>query len=133
MVPLYVTSRCAAKLRAWRQGDPAGTPAVPRLDTYSANVAAGSGGNLRAILVMRSMSNIRTILILEQGHEKMTIPGSDMYKPLPGKGARVLDLMITPFGHLALKVDECGAANEDNISMSLTITANPQRGDAPLL
>eukprot|EP00959_Pyramimonas_sp_CCMP1952_P450370 9429833-Pyramimonas_sp.AAC.1 len=37
------------------------------------------------------MSNMRTILILEQGREKI-IPGSDRYKLLLGKGASVLDL-----------------------------------------
>eukprot|EP00959_Pyramimonas_sp_CCMP1952_P077831 1626927-Pyramimonas_sp.AAC.1 len=74
-----------------------------------------------------------TILILEQGHEKIIIPGSDMYKLLLGKGARVLDLMKTPAGHLALKVDEYGTATEDKGSMSFTTTANPQREDAPLL
>eukprot|EP00959_Pyramimonas_sp_CCMP1952_P278872 5830950-Pyramimonas_sp.AAC.1 len=57
--------------------NPAGAPAVPTLDTYSANVAEGSGENLFAILGLKSMSNMRTILILEQGHEKMAIPGSD--------------------------------------------------------
>eukprot|EP00959_Pyramimonas_sp_CCMP1952_P405267 8493877-Pyramimonas_sp.AAC.1 len=56
---------------------------------------------------------MRTILILEQGHEKMSILGSDMYKLLLGKGARVLDLMKTPPGHLTLKVDEYGSATED--------------------
>eukprot|EP00959_Pyramimonas_sp_CCMP1952_P275408 5756530-Pyramimonas_sp.AAC.1 len=59
------------------------------------------------------MSNMRTILILEQGREKMSIPGSGMYKLLLGKGARVLDLMKTPSGHLALKVDGRGAATDD--------------------
>eukprot|EP00959_Pyramimonas_sp_CCMP1952_P212558 4447591-Pyramimonas_sp.AAC.1 len=59
------------------------------------------------------MSNMRTILILEQGHEKMIIPGVEMYKVLLGKGARVLDLMKTPFGHLTLKADEYEAAAED--------------------
>eukprot|EP00959_Pyramimonas_sp_CCMP1952_P176761 3694624-Pyramimonas_sp.AAC.1 len=59
------------------------------------------------------MSNKGTILILGQGREKMVIPGSGMFELLLGKGARVLDLMKTPSGHLALKVDECGAATED--------------------
>eukprot|EP00959_Pyramimonas_sp_CCMP1952_P379133 7941622-Pyramimonas_sp.AAC.1 len=63
----------------------------------------------------------------------MVIPGSDMYKLLIGKGARVFDLMTTPSGHLALKVDEYGAAAEDKRSMSFTITANPHCEDAPLL
>eukprot|EP00959_Pyramimonas_sp_CCMP1952_P198096 4143587-Pyramimonas_sp.AAC.1 len=79
------------------------------------------------------MSNMGTVLILEQGHEKMNIPGSDMCKLLLGQGARALDSMKTPFGHPALKVDECGAATEDNNSMSFTIAANPQREDDPPL
>eukprot|EP00959_Pyramimonas_sp_CCMP1952_P240615 5028638-Pyramimonas_sp.AAC.2 len=57
MAPRYVTTPCAARLRAEEGGDPAGAPAVPRLDTYSAHVAEGSGGNLPAILGLRSMSN----------------------------------------------------------------------------
>eukprot|EP00959_Pyramimonas_sp_CCMP1952_P387069 8111926-Pyramimonas_sp.AAC.1 len=53
------------------QGGPAGAPAVPRLDTYQASVAEGSGGYLLpAILRLRNMSNMRAILILGQGHEK---------------------------------------------------------------
>eukprot|EP00959_Pyramimonas_sp_CCMP1952_P078707 1645347-Pyramimonas_sp.AAC.1 len=53
------------------------------------------------------------ILILEQGREKMIIPGSEMYKLLFGKCARVLGLMETLSGHLALKFDRYGAAIED--------------------
>eukprot|EP00959_Pyramimonas_sp_CCMP1952_P288958 6043357-Pyramimonas_sp.AAC.1 len=59
------------------------------------------------------MSNMRTILFLEQGHEKMVIPGVEMHKVLLGKGARVLDLMKTPSEHLALKADEYEKATED--------------------
>eukprot|EP00959_Pyramimonas_sp_CCMP1952_P309838 6483437-Pyramimonas_sp.AAC.1 len=84
------------------KGGPAGAPAVPRLDTYSANVAEGSGGNLLAILGQRSMSNMRTILSWS-------------------RGARVFDLMKTPPGHLALEVDEYGAATEDKRSTSITV------------
>eukprot|EP00959_Pyramimonas_sp_CCMP1952_P272918 5705116-Pyramimonas_sp.AAC.1 len=91
---------------------------MPRLDTYSANVAEGSGENLLAILGLRSMSNMRAILILEQGHEKMIIPGVEMYKVLLGEGCRALDLMKTPSGHLALKVDEYETAAEGQWSMS---------------
>eukprot|EP00959_Pyramimonas_sp_CCMP1952_P365712 7658927-Pyramimonas_sp.AAC.1 len=79
------------------------------------------------------MSNMGAFLILGQGREKMIIPGSEMCKLLLGKGARVLALMKTPSGHLALKVDGCGAAAEDKGSMSFTITANPQCEDDPLL
>eukprot|EP00959_Pyramimonas_sp_CCMP1952_P088740 1856790-Pyramimonas_sp.AAC.1 len=68
---------------------------------------------------------MRAILILEQGREKMTIPGAEMYMILLGKSARVLDLMKTPSGHLAFKADEYGTATEDKGSMSFTITANP--------
>eukprot|EP00959_Pyramimonas_sp_CCMP1952_P098602 2061191-Pyramimonas_sp.AAC.1 len=62
----------------------------------------------------------------------MIIPGVEMYKVLLGKGARVLDMMKTPSGHLALKADECEMATEDQGPMSLTIAANPQREEAPL-
>eukprot|EP00959_Pyramimonas_sp_CCMP1952_P177914 3718654-Pyramimonas_sp.AAC.1 len=75
MAPRYVINLRAARLRA-RKEDPAGAPAVSRLDTYSASVAEGSGENLPAILGLRGMSNMRAILILEQGHENMIIPGS---------------------------------------------------------
>eukprot|EP00959_Pyramimonas_sp_CCMP1952_P257757 5386176-Pyramimonas_sp.AAC.1 len=101
------------KIACKERGDSAGQPAVPRVDAYSANVAEGSGENLPAILGLRSMSNMRTIMILEQGHEEIIIPGLEMYKVLLGKGARVFDLMKTPSGHLALKVDEYEAATED--------------------
>eukprot|EP00959_Pyramimonas_sp_CCMP1952_P334259 7000296-Pyramimonas_sp.AAC.1 len=63
----------------------------------------------------------------------MIIPGAEMYNILFGKGGRVLDLMKTPSGHLALKADEYGTATKDKGSMSFTITANPQREDDPLL
>eukprot|EP00959_Pyramimonas_sp_CCMP1952_P299760 6269929-Pyramimonas_sp.AAC.1 len=58
------------------RGDSAGQPAVPRLDTYSANVAKGSGENLHAIMGLRSMSNMRAILILEQGTREDDHPWS---------------------------------------------------------
>eukprot|EP00959_Pyramimonas_sp_CCMP1952_P377786 7913352-Pyramimonas_sp.AAC.1 len=76
------------------------------------------------------MSNMNIIMILEQGREKMIIPGSEMYKLILGKGARVLGLIS---GHVALKVDEYGVATEDKGSMSFTITASPQCEDDPLL
>eukprot|EP00959_Pyramimonas_sp_CCMP1952_P180565 3775432-Pyramimonas_sp.AAC.1 len=41
--------------------------------------------------------------------------------------------MKTPPGHLALKVDECGAATEDKRLMSFVIAANPHCEVAPLL
>eukprot|EP00959_Pyramimonas_sp_CCMP1952_P144666 3027726-Pyramimonas_sp.AAC.1 len=41
--------------------------------------------------------------------------------------------MKTPSGHLALKVDEYGAATEDKRSVSFTIMANSHCEDAPLL
>eukprot|EP00959_Pyramimonas_sp_CCMP1952_P019630 414784-Pyramimonas_sp.AAC.1 len=40
--------------------------------------------------------------------------------------------MKTPPGHLALKVDEYGAATEDKRSMSLTIAAKPHGENAAL-
>eukprot|EP00959_Pyramimonas_sp_CCMP1952_P073395 1534005-Pyramimonas_sp.AAC.1 len=67
--------RC--KIARKEKGDPAGAPAVPRLDTYPANVAEGCWEKLPAILGLRSMSNMATILILEQGHEKTIIPGAE--------------------------------------------------------
>eukprot|EP00959_Pyramimonas_sp_CCMP1952_P370057 7750210-Pyramimonas_sp.AAC.2 len=67
-----------------------------------------------------------TILILEPGREKMIIPGSEMYKLPLGEGARVLDMMEMPSVHLALKVDEYGAATENKGTKSFTSTANPQ-------
>eukprot|EP00959_Pyramimonas_sp_CCMP1952_P231110 4831075-Pyramimonas_sp.AAC.1 len=77
------------------RGGSAGAPAIVRLDTYSANVADGSGGNVPAILRLCSMSNTRATLILEQGHENDDHP-------------RALDLIKTPSGHPAIKVDEYG-------------------------
>eukprot|EP00959_Pyramimonas_sp_CCMP1952_P128755 2692648-Pyramimonas_sp.AAC.1 len=58
------------------------------------------------------MSNMRVILILEQGREKTIVPGSEMHRLLLGRGARALDLMRTPSGHLAIKVDEYEIATE---------------------
>eukprot|EP00959_Pyramimonas_sp_CCMP1952_P321424 6726053-Pyramimonas_sp.AAC.1 len=73
------------------------------------------------------------VLILEQGREKMVNPGSGMYMLLLGKGARVLDLIKTPPGQLAIMVDEYGVAAEDNGSTACTVTANPHCEDTPLL
>eukprot|EP00959_Pyramimonas_sp_CCMP1952_P423272 8866116-Pyramimonas_sp.AAC.1 len=67
------------------------------------------------------------------GARKMIILGSETCKFLLGKGARVLDLMKTPSGHLAREVDEYGTAAKDKGSMSCTITANPRCEDDPLL
>eukprot|EP00959_Pyramimonas_sp_CCMP1952_P428341 8971650-Pyramimonas_sp.AAC.1 len=58
------------------------------------------------------MATMRAILIIEQGHENMVIPGTDMHGLLLGQGARVLDRMERPSGHLAIKVDEYGVATE---------------------
>eukprot|EP00959_Pyramimonas_sp_CCMP1952_P141323 2958003-Pyramimonas_sp.AAC.1 len=51
--------RC--KIARKEKGDPAGKPTMSRPDTYSANVAEGSGGNILAIPGPRSMSNMRAI------------------------------------------------------------------------
>eukprot|EP00959_Pyramimonas_sp_CCMP1952_P197106 4121782-Pyramimonas_sp.AAC.1 len=53
-------------------------PAIAKLDTYSANVADGPGKNLPATLHLRSMANVRAMLIFEQGNENMVIPGTGM-------------------------------------------------------
>eukprot|EP00959_Pyramimonas_sp_CCMP1952_P389330 8158034-Pyramimonas_sp.AAC.1 len=74
---------------------------------------------------------MRAILILEHGHEQMIISDSEMHKLLHGKGARVLDLMKTPSGHLAIEVDECGVAAEDRGPMAFSIAANPHCEDVP--
>eukprot|EP00959_Pyramimonas_sp_CCMP1952_P348879 7309612-Pyramimonas_sp.AAC.1 len=66
-MPLHAASPCTAELLAKKKGDPAGGPAVPRCDTYSANVSEGSGENVFAILGLRSMFTMGAILILEQG------------------------------------------------------------------
>eukprot|EP00959_Pyramimonas_sp_CCMP1952_P409555 8582942-Pyramimonas_sp.AAC.1 len=63
----------------------------------------------------------------------MIIFGSEMYNILFGKRSRLLDLMKTPSGHLALEVDEYGADTEDRGSMSFTITADPQCEDDPFV
>eukprot|EP00959_Pyramimonas_sp_CCMP1952_P412971 8653869-Pyramimonas_sp.AAC.1 len=51
------------------------------------------------------MANMRAILVLEKGNQHMAIPGTDMYRLVLGKGARVIDIVKTPSGHLAIKVD----------------------------
>eukprot|EP00959_Pyramimonas_sp_CCMP1952_P466784 9490540-Pyramimonas_sp.AAC.1 len=76
------------KIARKERGDPAGAPAVPRLNTYSAHVTEGHGGNFPAILRLRSASNMGAILILKQGREKMIIPGVEMHRAPLGKGAR---------------------------------------------
>eukprot|EP00959_Pyramimonas_sp_CCMP1952_P214785 4494793-Pyramimonas_sp.AAC.1 len=63
----------------------------------------------------------------------MIIPGSQMHRLLLGKGARVLNMMKTPPGHLAIEVDGCGVATEDHGSMAFIVTANPNCEDTPLL
>eukprot|EP00959_Pyramimonas_sp_CCMP1952_P440144 9214792-Pyramimonas_sp.AAC.1 len=64
-----------------------------------------------------------TFLILEQEREKMIIPGSEMYALFLG----------APSGHLAIKVDECGVATEDNGPVAFIITANPRCEETVLL
>eukprot|EP00959_Pyramimonas_sp_CCMP1952_P370813 7766048-Pyramimonas_sp.AAC.1 len=86
-----------------------------------------------AFLGLRSMANTLAILILENGHGKMVNPGTDMDRPLHGKGARVLDLIKTPPRHLAVTVDESGVATEADGSAVLTIAASPRCEETPVL
>eukprot|EP00959_Pyramimonas_sp_CCMP1952_P412232 8638230-Pyramimonas_sp.AAC.1 len=51
----------------------------------------------------------------------MTIPGMDMYRLLLGTGARVVDPVKTPSGHLAIKVDEHDVATEVDGATAFTI------------
>eukprot|EP00959_Pyramimonas_sp_CCMP1952_P087268 1825766-Pyramimonas_sp.AAC.1 len=78
------------------------------------------------------MSNMRAILILEQGREKVINPGVEMHKVLVGEGARILNRRKTPSGHLAFEAGEYEMATEDQGSMSFIITASPQCEEAPL-
>eukprot|EP00959_Pyramimonas_sp_CCMP1952_P160655 3359728-Pyramimonas_sp.AAC.1 len=71
-----------------------------------------------------------TILILEQGHEKLAFLGSELYKLFLAKGARVFDLVKTHSGHVALKVDECGAAAEDKVRPASGTAGTPATSDA---
>eukprot|EP00959_Pyramimonas_sp_CCMP1952_P096339 2014049-Pyramimonas_sp.AAC.1 len=62
----------------------------------------------------------------------MVIPGTGMSRLLLGKGARVIDLVVTPSGHLAIKVDEYDVATEADGATAFTIAAKPKfDGDAP--
>eukprot|EP00959_Pyramimonas_sp_CCMP1952_P133343 2788171-Pyramimonas_sp.AAC.1 len=74
------STHCKIACGEW--GGSVGAPAIARLDTCSANVAEGSGDALPAILGLRSMSDMRAIWILEQGHEKMLIPCAGMRRLL---------------------------------------------------
>eukprot|EP00959_Pyramimonas_sp_CCMP1952_P376692 7889646-Pyramimonas_sp.AAC.1 len=85
MVPPFCTTSLHCKVSCKYTGDSAGTPAIARLDTYSANVAEGPGENMPAIFGLRSLENMRAILIFEHGHEKTVIPGTDMHRLLHGK------------------------------------------------
>eukprot|EP00959_Pyramimonas_sp_CCMP1952_P387737 8126103-Pyramimonas_sp.AAC.1 len=101
MVPLHATSFCAAKSRTkkneFRRGRLLSRDLIP---TQLTLLSVQGGISLRS-----------------WGRGKMATTGSDACKLPRGKGARVLVLMKTPSGHLALKVDECGAAAEDERSM----------------
>eukprot|EP00959_Pyramimonas_sp_CCMP1952_P444728 9311906-Pyramimonas_sp.AAC.1 len=84
-------SRSVQGIRAWQdclriKKTSAGKPAIARLGTYSANVAEGSGENLPAVLGLRSVANMRAILILSEGNENMVISSADMCGLLHGKG-----------------------------------------------
>eukprot|EP00959_Pyramimonas_sp_CCMP1952_P357407 7484135-Pyramimonas_sp.AAC.1 len=68
------------------RGNPAGKPAMAKLDTCSANVAERSGELLPAFLGPKNMANMRAILIL-QTSDGMVIPGAEMNRLLLGKGA----------------------------------------------
>eukprot|EP00959_Pyramimonas_sp_CCMP1952_P059317 1238823-Pyramimonas_sp.AAC.1 len=90
MAPPSVTSHCIAELHAGREANLRENPLWQGWTHIQPTwlKAEGSGENIPAILRLRSMSNMRTILILSQGHEKMIIPGSEMHRPFLGKGAR---------------------------------------------
>jgi len=102
---------------------PAGQPAVPSLEIYNASIAEGCGESLPAILGRRSMAKNRGILILEEGREKYILPGNATYKILLGKGARVVDLIKTPSGHLAMKVDAYAGASDQQSEKTFALNA----------
>eukprot|EP00959_Pyramimonas_sp_CCMP1952_P299514 6264623-Pyramimonas_sp.AAC.1 len=63
----------------------------------------------------------------------MFIPGTGVHRLLLGKGARVIDLVKTPSGHLAIKVGEYGVAAEADGATAFTVAANPQSEGGPVL
>ena len=84
----------------------AGQPATPDLEIFTAAIAEGSGENLPAIMGRRQMSEERGIIILENGKEKYIIVKDANYKIMLGKGAKVVNLLHSPSGHLVMKADD---------------------------
>ena len=72
----------------------------------------------------REMAMNRAILILEEGKEKYIIMGDADFKILLAKGAKVVDLVKTPSGHLAMKADDYANATAKRGNSCYTLHAS---------
>ena len=98
----------------------------PRLDTYKANVAQGSGADLPAILGAISMQEKDTVLILRKGKQMMVFPGPGGYKIEWSPGTKLLPMIPAPSGHMVVPCDAFTEATADPQAQLAFITDHSQ-------
>ena len=84
-------------------------------DTYAANIAGGCGADLPAILGLDSIQSKKSIVLFEQGHETLIMPGNGPYKVVLSPGAKVMKMEKTISGHLAIPCGEWDARQRADV------------------
>ena len=84
-------------------------------DTYAANIAGGCGADLPAILGLDSIQSKKSIVLFEQGHETLIMPGNGPYKVVLSPGAKIMSMEKTISGHLAIPCGEWDARQRADV------------------
>ena len=92
-------------------------------------MATGCGKDLPAILVLDSMQDKRSIIVLERGQEKIIFPGRGQVKMELPPGTKVMPTTKLPSGHLSIRCDHFGAAGKPASSSSTTTFKTELIGD----
>ena len=77
-----------------------------RLDSFTTNIATGSGSDLPAILGSQSMRDKDAVIILRKGKEMIVFPGPGGYRIEWSPGTKRLPMLPAPSGHLVISCDK---------------------------
>ena len=103
---------------------------TPTKESFKANIAAGVGADLPAILGAASMRDKDAVLILRGGEEFIAFPGPGGYKIEWSPGTKLLPLAYAPSNHLVIPCDHfsglpTGTATEPELSFVTDHTIRP--------
>ena len=99
-------------------------------DTYTANIATGSGADLPAILGSDTMQAKDAVIIMRKGKEMMFFPGPGGYTISWSPGTKLLPMEAAPSGHMVIPCDkfaEASSSSGDQLAFITDHTYDPRQ------